>query len=158
MEKPNYIDKNAEWYDDGFTLKEQSEFKNQYRESKPKIHLTESFVIKSADTLISKLRQELAAANAYIEELEDGINCKELKRNYEILLKENANLKTKNNKLEYQYKNILKKYSNDMSTILSVDEKYLSQKEQIEKLTEEVSNLKNIRDKLIYQLNLNKAI
>ena len=45
-----------------------------------------------------------------------------------------------------------------MNTILSVDEKYLSQKEQIEKLTEEVANLKNIRDKLIYQLNLNKSI
>ena len=31
MEKPNYIDENTEWYDDGFTLKEQNEFKNQYR-------------------------------------------------------------------------------------------------------------------------------
>lgn len=153
MGRPTYIDENTEWYDDGFTLKEQAEFKKQHRESRPKIHLTERFTLKSADLLISKLIQELGAANAYIEELEEGLDYKELKNNYEILLEENKNLKSKNATLESKCQSILDKYSKDMNTILSTDEKYLFQKQKIEELTKEVANLRDTRDALIYKLN-----
>lgn len=114
------------------------------------LHLTERFQAESADRLISKLRQQHAADEEYIAELELGLNPKyeeELKivgAERDKLKKELSNLKTQYTQLNTLYAQLLK------NPELHV-ERYTS---KIKELEAELKKQHLIRDNLIYKLNI----
>ena len=135
--KPDYA-KDLEWYEDGYTMEEQNALKKEYENNVKVLHLTPKYQNEAADKLIKSLTQKLAAAEEYIAELEES-KLKEY---------ENRALKA-----EEKYKAILNKYSKDRQTLLVSDEFYKALKDQVKVLSKEVSDLKSVRDNLIYELN-----
>lgn len=113
-----------------------------------KAHLTENHQLQAADKLIAKLKQELAAANEYIAELEEtskkDVNY-ELKQAYEGL--------------QLKYDN-LDKERRQLARMVNEEFKEIYKEEKFSKLKDENSELKKLnkrlaeeRDKLIYRLN-----
>lgn len=109
-----------------------------------KIELTSAYKLQMAESYIKKLNQTIGSDQSYIEELEDKV--KHLETSQEQLQKQI-------DILQNNYKKIKDKYSQDMQKILSIDDFYLKQKSEIDRLTLEVEKLRMIRDQLIYQLN-----
>lgn len=109
------------------------------------MHLTQNFINKSADQLISKLRQQHAADEAYIQELEEGMSPK-----YE---KEISDLKEKlsnYDELKKQYSALNRVYQQLLnSPELGID-RY---RNKISELEKEIEDLKSTRDNLIFRLN-----
>lgn len=112
-----------------------------------KIELTSAYKLQMAESYIKKLNQTIGSDQSYIEELEDKV--KHLKTGQEQLQKQIDTLQN-------NYKKIKDKYSQDMQKILSIDDFYLKQKSEIDRLTLEVEKLRMVRDQLIYQLNYQK--
>lgn len=100
------------------------------------LHLTERHQLKAADTLISKLKQELGAANAYIDELEED------KRNLE---EEIIKLKELN-------KNLNDKYSRDVNEFLKTDPIYQKYIKVIDEVEQDIIRLENRNNKLVYEI------
>ena len=109
-----------------------------------KIELTSAYKLQMAESYIKKLNQTIGSDQSYIEELEDKV--KHLETGQEQLQKQIDTLQN-------NYKKIKDKYSQDMQKILSIDDFYLKQKSEIDRLTLEVEKLRMVRDQLIYQLN-----
>ena len=148
MNKPEYT-KDLEWYDDGYTMEEQAKFKREYEASKKVLHLTPAYQNAAADALISKLKQQLAASEAYVEELEES-----------KVLKELNDLKQQHEKLTLNYTKLNNKYSCLINEGKFVDEVYIQQKETIHLLQDEIDSLKKEiellkldKNHLIYELN-----
>lgn len=99
-------------------------------------HLTENYQLKAADKLISKLRQENAANNEYICELED----------------ENKLLKSQIENLNSKIKKVQDKYSIDKGELLKTDEIYLKYKQKIDELEEENKRFKKQKEDLICRI------
>lgn len=112
-----------------------------------KIELTSAYKLQMAESYIKKLNQTIGSDQSYIEELEDKV--KHLETGQEQLQKQIDTLQN-------NYKKIKDKYSQDMQKILSIDDFYLKQKSEIDRLTLEVEKLRMVRDQLIYQLNYQK--
>lgn len=121
---------NEEWFNDGFTMEEQAEFRRNAIRGK----LTEKFKAESADKLIKDLQTKLGQSESYIQELEHD---KKLMQN-EI------------NNLRNAKKEIMDKYSLDISKLHS-DNPLLHNK--IQELKDEVKELKSIRDHLLFKLS-----
>jgi hypothetical protein len=144
-----------EWYDDGFSMEEQAELRKQYTKQKaanrPKIQVTEEYHEKTKDKIISDLRQKLAADEEYIKELEEtqvDIN------NHHIVIELREQLdkeKKQRENLQSQYATINKKYADLLNDPALGTQKY---RDTIKELEAEVKSLKEIRDQLIYKLNL----
>ena len=144
-----------EWYDDGFSMEEQAELRKQYTKQKaanrPKIQVTEEYHEKTKDKIISDLRQKLAADEEYIKELEEtqgDIN------NHHIVIELREQLdkeKKQRENLQNQYATINKKYADLLNDPALGTQKY---RDTIKELEAEVKSLKEIRDQLIYKLNL----
>jgi len=100
------------------------------------LHLTENFKLKAADTLISKLRQELGAANAYIDELEE----------------DKHNLEEQIEKLKELNKNLNDKYSRDVNEFLKTDSIYQKFVKVIDETEKNIIRLQNRNDKLVYEI------
>lgn len=108
------------------------------------MELTATYKLKAAEKYIKTLNQNKGQDQAYIAELEYKLQESE---------KDREKLQKKVDNLKLQYKSITDKYSQDMKQMLSIDDIYLKQKSKIEKLYEEIANLIQIRDELIYKLN-----
>ena len=144
-----------EWYDDGFSMEEQAELRKQYTKQKaanrPKIQVTEEYHEKTKDKIISDLRQKLAANEEYIKELEEtqvDVN------NHHIVIELREQLdkeKKQRENLQSQYATINKKYADLLNDPALGTQKY---RDTIKELEAEVKSLKEIRDQLIYKLNL----
>lgn len=144
-----------EWYDDGFSMEEQTKLKHDYQKAKeanrPKIQVTEEYHEKTKDKIISDLRQKLAANEEYIKELEEtqvDIN------NHHIVIELREQLdkeKKQKENLQSQYATINKKYANLLNDPALGTQKY---RDTIKELEAEVKSLKEIRDQLIYKLSL----
>lgn len=144
------------------TMKDLEEWSKECRQNRIKVSLTPKAKEDLAVQKIKKLTQELSAANAYIEELEEGNDKKSeelrtannvLKKEVEMLAKEKCELQDKCEKYKAEYKAIADKYSQDVNNTISLDDRYQKQKAEIDKLTLEVEKLRLIRDQLIYALN-----
>ena len=113
------------------------------------LHLTENHQLKAADALISKLRQQHAADEEYIAELEEGISPKyekeieELKKQINDLTNTNKGLKTQYTQLNTLYAQLLK------NPELHI-ERYTS---KIKELEEKLKQSYKVRDDLICRLN-----
>lgn len=133
------------------------------------LHLTDRFINKSADELIEKLqkenstlRQQNAANEEYIQELEENIcELKEHGRNpeYEETIK---NLKEEIDNLE----NIKKSMSGNLSAVNKKYQQLLDDpdgfckplKEEIIELKQDLKKLIKQRDQLIFQLHKNDCL
>ena len=125
-------------YNDGFTMAEQAELRRQYKPIK--CHVTERFMAEAADKLIAKLKQELGAANAYIDELKD-ISKKEK----ECLEKEINDLKTERNLL-------MQRFSNGITEMYK-EERFAHLLQEVQELKKRCKRIESDRDGLVYQLN-----
>lgn len=116
-----------------------------------KLHLTENHQLKAADALISKLKQQHAADEEYIAELEEGLSPKyekeieELKKKVNDLENTNKGLKTQYTQLNTLYTQLLK------NPELHI-ERYTTKIKELEK---QIKEYYKIRDELIYKLNKN---
>lgn len=144
-----------EWYDDGFSMEEQRqlaiEVSKQKKANRPQLRVTEEYHEKTKDKIISDLRQKLAADEEYIKELEEtqvDIN------NHHIVIELREQLdkeKKQRENLQNQYETINKKYADLLNDPILGTQKY---RDTIKELEAEVKSLKEIRDQLIYKLNL----
>lgn len=100
------------------------------------LHLTENFKLKAADRLISKLKLELGAANAYIEELEE----------------DKQNLKEEINKLTELNKNLNDKYSRDVNEFLKTDPIYQKFIKVINEVEKDIIRLEDRNNKLVHEI------
>lgn len=140
MEKPNA---DIEWYDDGFTMEEQSKLREEYFKYKPKITISTKQQENWKDRIISDLKIKNAANEEYIKELEDQI--KQLKNLNESLTQSRDAVKQK-------YIEIANRYSMDINRYVQSEEfqeKYILKIKELEKRNSELSK---IRDELIYKL------
>jgi len=125
-------------YNDGFTMAEQAELRRQYKPIK--CHVTERFMAEAADKLIAKLKQELGAANAYIDELKDTS-----KKEKECLEKEINDLKTERNLL-------MQRFSNGITEMYK-EERFAHLLQEVQELKKRCKRIESDRDGLVYQLN-----
>lgn len=140
MEKPNA---DIEWYDDGFTMEEQSKLREEYFKYKPKITISTKQQENWKDRIISDLKIKNAANEEYIKELEDQI--KQLKNLNESLTQSRDAVKQK-------YIEIANRYSMDINRYVQSEEfqeKYILKIKELEKRNSELSK---VRDELIYKL------
>lgn len=100
------------------------------------LHLTENYQLQAADTLISKLRLELGAANAYIDELEE----------------DKRNLEEEVNKLKEINKNLNDKYSRDVNEFLKTDPIYQKFIKVINEVEQDIIRLEDRNNKLVYEI------
>lgn len=144
------------------TMKDLEQWSKECRQNRIKVSLTPKAKEELAIQKIKKLTQDLSAANAYIEELEEERESKyealknvneDLKIKNEVLTKENTRLCQQCEKYKANYKTITDKYSKDINNTVSLDDHYQKQKAKIEKLTLEAEKLRLVRDQLIYALN-----
>ena len=119
-------------------MAEQAELRRQYKPIK--CHVTERFMAEAADKLIAKLKQELGAANAYIDELKD-ISKKEK----ECLEKEINDLKTERNLL-------MQRFSNGITEMYK-EERFAHLLQEVQELKKRCKRIESDRDGLVYQLN-----
>lgn len=127
-------------------------------------HLTENHQLQAADALIKKLKLELGAANAYIQELEEGREAKyrELKVQMAEVEAKLINVKDTNKKLLMltdSYKKavdkVTSKYSDDLSVlkeepvIAALTSKY---ENEIQELKEQLDLMTRQRDNAITEL------
>lgn len=115
MDKHPHAD--IEWYDGGMTMEEQKEYailKQQHRRGL-KLRITSKQKEEYENSLISKLTQEKAADNAYIEELQEQLTT---------LTSEISTLKSRIDSLEDEKETIRKhwvqlqsRYSTDLCTL-----------------------------------------
>ena len=113
------------------------------------LHVTEKFQAKSADKLISKLKQQHAADEEYIAELEMGISPKYEEKIKELTEKIN-NLENINKGLKTQYAQLNTLYTQLLKNPELHIDRYTSKIKELEK---EVKKLYQIRDELICRLN-----
>lgn len=99
-------------------------------------HLTESHQLKAADKLIATLRQQNAANEEYINELEE----------------ENQSLKEQIEQFKLTVKKVQDKYSIDKGELLRTDEIYLKYKKEIDELREENARFKRQKEDLICRI------
>lgn len=121
-----------EWYDDGFTMEEQREFKRNAIQLK----VTDKFKADAADKLIKQLRQKIGENESYIEELEDV--QKKLLNKIEVLKEIN--------------KKFADRYSADVSEVLK-EPIFAKITQENKDLKKRINDLEAIRDNLIYKLN-----
>ena len=140
MEKPNA---DIEWYDDGFTMKEQVELSKAYFARRIKCKVTENQKETWKDKMISNLKIKNAANEEYIKELEDQIQ--QLQKDNEKELKAKQLLADKLNIM-------MKRYSKDIKEYTQSEEFQQKYKNQIDELKKENKKLKQIKDDLIYKL------
>lgn len=107
------------------------------------LHLTENYQLKAADALISKLRQELGASNAYIDELTDNIKKLE---------EENNSLKIQLALKDKSIKEINDKYSRDVNEYLKTDVLYQKYIKVINSVTQNIIRIKEHNDKLVREI------
>lgn len=100
------------------------------------LHLTENYQLQAADALISKLRLDLGAANAYIDELEDN----------------KRTLEEEVNKLKEINKNLNDKYSRDVNGFLKTDPIYQKFIKVINEVEQDIIRLEDRNNKLIYEI------
>ena len=131
-----------EWYDDGFSMEEQRELakevSRQRKANRVKIKVTEEYHENEKDKIISRLRQEAAANEEYIHELEEKVKQRQLYPD----LKEYEKLQRKYKKLNDKYVAL---YNNPDLRI----EKHLN---TIKDLKDKIKQLEINRDELIYKL------
>ena len=140
MEKPNA---DIEWYDDGFTMEEQSKLREEYFKYQPKITISTKQQEDWKDKMISDLKIKNAADEEYIKELEDQI--KQLKNL-------NESLTQSRNAVKQKYIEITNRYSMDINRYVQSEEfqeKYILKIKELEKRNSELSK---VRDELIYKL------
>lgn len=114
-------------------------------------HLTEGHQLKAADQLISKLRQQLAANEAYIEELEE--ENKSIKEQTEIPLIEKINELTKAlEKEKAAREKLCQKYSDDVQQFIRTDVLYEKYKAKIDELENENQRLRRQKEDLICRI------
>ena len=149
MQKPPV---DIEWYEDGFTMEEQAELRQQFikkqKASQPKISVTEKQQENWKNAIISELRMKLAANEEYIQELEENAV-------HPNVYKE---LEDKYNKLQTQYDSIkkahdtfAKRYQEDIQLYFKV--KYQDKLDEIKELKAANKMLRDDRDSLIYKLH-----
>ena len=119
-------------------MAEQAELRKQYKPIK--CHVTEKFMAEAADKLIAKLKQELGAANAYIDELKDTS-----KKEKECLEKEINDLKTERNLL-------MQRFSNGITEMYK-EERFAHLLQELTELKKRCKRIESDRDGLVYQLN-----
>lgn len=119
-------------------MAEQAELRRQYKPIK--CHVTERFMAEAADKLIAKLKQELGAANAYIDELKDTS-----KKEKECLEKEINDLKTERNLL-------MQRFSNGITEMYK-EERFAHLLQEVQELKKRCKRIESDRDGLVYQLN-----
>jgi phosphopantetheine adenylyltransferase len=110
-------------------------------------HLTLNHQLLAADKLISNLRQQHAADEEYIKELEE-MNEK-LRSEIEEVKKQAAEEIEKEKAARIK---ICNKYSTDVAEFLKTDELYAKYKKQIEELKEERDRFRQQRDNLVYKV------
>lgn len=99
-------------------------------------HLTENYQLQAADKLISKLRQQAAANEEYINELEELIE----------------QLKAEIAKKDERYMKMCQKYSDDVCQFIKTDILYDKYKAQIDELKEENARYKRQKEDLICRI------
>lgn len=140
MEKPNA---DIEWYNDGFTMEEQAELREEYFRHRPKITVSKKQQEDWKDKMISDLKTKNAANEEYIKELEEQI--KQLKNLNEGLTQSRDAAKQK-------YTEIANRYSMDINQYVQSEEfqeKYILKIKELEKRN---SELLKVRDELVYKL------
>ena len=140
MEKPNA---DIEWYDDGFTMEEQANLREEYLKHRPKITISTKQQEDWKDKMISDLKTKNAANEEYIKELEDQI--KQLKNL-------NDGLTQSRDAAKQKYTEIANRYSMDINQYVQSEEfqeKYILKIKELEKRNSELSK---VRDELIYKL------
>ena len=113
------------------------------------LHLTEKFQAESADKLISKLKQQHAADEEYIAELENGISPKQ-EEEIKSLKKEKEDLENSFKSLKTQYAQLNTLYAQVLHNPELHIERYTS---KIKELEEELKKAYKVRDELICRLN-----
>lgn len=146
MEKPNV---DIEWYDDGFTMEEQAQLREEYFKHRPKITISTKQQENWKDKMISDLKTKNAANEEYIKELEDQIQ--QLQKSNEKIL--NAKQAATN-----QLNTMMKRYSKDIKEYMQSEEFQQKYKNQIDELRKENKKLRQIKDDLIYKLHHNANI
>ena len=99
-------------------------------------HLTENHQLQAADKLISKLRQQAAANEEYINELEELVE----------------QLKAEIAKKDERYMKMCQKYSDDVCQFIKTDLLYEKYKAQIDELKEENVRYKRQKEDLICRI------
>jgi len=165
VEKPNA---NIEWYDDGFSMEEQAQLREEAIKHKKaysiKIKVTEQYHQTMQEKIISDLRAKLAADEAYIQELEEDIQ--NLTQNGEEMYYRNKYEKTKASKKVLEQK--LQSLQQDPETeigkahlLIKSLQKQISKdaKEarapfdaQIKAQSKEIKELRSLRDTLLGKL------
>lgn len=146
MEKPNV---DIEWYDDGFTMEEQAQLREEYFRHRPKIMISTKQQEDWKDKMISDLKTKNAANEEYIKELEDQI---------QQLQKSNEKILNAKQALTNQLNTMMKRYSKDIKEYMQSEEFQQKYKNQIDELRKENKKLRQIKDDLIYKLCHNANI
>lgn len=110
---------------------------------KPILHLTTDYQLKAADALIKQLRQDLGAANAYIDELTYKNN--ELEEEIEKLKNQIA-------AKDQDLKNFSDKYSRDVNEHLRTDVLYQRYIKVIDDVTQNIIRVQERNDKLVHEI------
>lgn len=106
-------------------------------------HLTENYQLKAADALISKLKQDLGAANSYIDELNYTI---------ESLNDEISDLKLQLQTKDNLIKNLNDKYSQDVNEYLKTDSLYQRYIKVIDDVKQNIIRIQDRNDKLVHEI------
>lgn len=115
-------------------------------------HLTENHQLKAADQLISKLRQQHAADEEYIKELEDE-NRTIKEKTEEPLLQKIQELQQQLEKEKAAREKLCQKYSDDVQQFIKTDVLYAKYKAEIAELKEDRARFKRQKEQLIYEIN-----
>lgn len=109
-------------------------------------HLTDDFQFKSLENAYKKVKEELGAANAYIQELEENRDPEmlELRSKIVCLETEIQKLTKDNEKLKQQIKDYNDKYSKDVQELIRTDVLY---KKCIDKINGVVADCKKVKAK-----------
>jgi predicted nucleic acid-binding Zn-ribbon protein len=118
-------------------------------------HLTENHQLKAADQLISKLRQQHAADEEYIKEIEEQNEklCQEIKVAQEPLLKQIKELEEALAKEKASREKLCQKYSDDVQQFIKTDVLYAKYKKELDETKEERDRFRRQRDQLVYEIN-----
>ena len=142
-----------EWYDDGFSMKEQRELARAYHKemkaNRLKLSVTKEYHEKIKDKKISELRQKLAADEEYIKELEEASGDINKHPVVVELLHKLQSETAKRENLQQQYTIINTKYAEILN---NPNSKYQEYKDTIKDLESQIKSLKQTRDELIGKL------
>ena len=147
MEKPNA---DIEWYDDGFTMEEQAQLREEYFKHRPKITISTKQQENWKDKMISDLKTKNAANEEYILELKDEI--KEWEKRHKLVTNQFLTEAGKYNALHIKWNELSKKYSVDINEYLHSEEFTEKYAKKIQELENRVQQLTNLRDELVYKL------